>query len=61
MALSIATIAMPAGIGGAVMVTPFFMLVSKLDPLLALGVGLAIEVWVSSLEHCLSCYQYLLF
>ena len=39
----IATIAMMAGIGGAVMFAPFFMLVLKLDPLLALGAGLVIE------------------
>lgn len=41
----IATIAMMAGIGGAVMFAPFFMLVLKLDPLLALGTGLTIEVF----------------
>ncbi len=44
-AVGIATIAMSAGIGGAVMFVPFFMLVLKLDPLLALGAGLAIEVF----------------
>jgi uncharacterized membrane protein YfcA len=44
-AVGIATIAMSAGIGGAVMLAPFFMLVLKLDPLLALGAGLAIEVF----------------
>ncbi|MFC2041947.1 sulfite exporter TauE/SafE family protein [Chloroflexota bacterium] len=44
-AVGIATIAMSAGIGGAVMFAPFFMLVLKLDPLLALGSGLAIEVF----------------
>jgi uncharacterized membrane protein YfcA len=44
-AVGIATIAMLAGIGGAVMFTPFFMLVLNLDPLIALGVGLAIEVF----------------
>ncbi len=43
-AVVIATIAMLAGIGGAVMFSPFFMLVLRLDPLIALGVGLAIEV-----------------
>ncbi|MFC2062555.1 sulfite exporter TauE/SafE family protein [Chloroflexota bacterium] len=44
-AVGIATIAMSAGIGGAVMFAPFFMLVLNLDPLLALGTGLAIEVF----------------
>ena len=44
-AVVIATIAMSAGIGGAVMFAPFFMLVLRLDPLLALGAGLAIEVF----------------
>ena len=39
----IATIAMMAGIGGAVLFAPFFMLVLKLDPLTALGAGLIIE------------------
>jgi len=39
----IATVAMMAGIGGAIMFAPFFMLVLKLDPLLALGAGLIIE------------------
>ncbi len=39
----IATIAMMAGIGGAVLFAPFFMLVLKLDPLIALGAGLIIE------------------
>ncbi|MEE8414096.1 MAG: sulfite exporter TauE/SafE family protein [Dehalococcoidales bacterium] len=42
-ATAIATIAMMAGIGGAIMFSPFFMLVLKLDPLLALGAGLVIE------------------
>ncbi len=41
--VSIATIAMMAGLGGAVLFAPFFMLVLRLDPLLALGVGLVIE------------------
>ncbi|MFC1979908.1 sulfite exporter TauE/SafE family protein [Chloroflexota bacterium] len=41
--IAIATIAMLAGIGGAVLFSPFFMLVLKLDPLIALGAGLAIE------------------
>jgi uncharacterized membrane protein YfcA len=36
---------MLAGIGGAVMFAPFFMLVLRLDPLIALGAGLAIEVF----------------
>jgi uncharacterized membrane protein YfcA len=44
-AVGIATIAMLAGIGGAVMFAPFFMFVLRLDPLLALGAGLAIEVF----------------
>ena len=39
----IATVAMMAGIGGAVLFAPFFMLVLKLDPLIALGAGLVIE------------------
>lgn len=42
-AMGIATIAMMAGIGGAVLFAPFFMLVLKLDPLIALGAGLVIE------------------
>jgi hypothetical protein len=44
-AVGIATIAMSAGIGGAVMFAPFFMLVLRLDPLIALGAGLVIEVF----------------
>ena len=44
-AVGIATIAMSAGIGGAVMFAPFFMLILRLDPLIALGAGLAIEVF----------------
>ncbi|MFC1969135.1 sulfite exporter TauE/SafE family protein [Chloroflexota bacterium] len=39
----IATIAIMAGIGGAVLFAPFFMLVLRLDPLIALGAGLVIE------------------
>ncbi len=39
----IATIAMMAGIGGAALFAPLFMLVLKLDPLIALGSGLVIE------------------
>ncbi len=42
-AMGIATIAMMAGIGGAILFAPFFMLVLKLDPLIALGAGLVIE------------------
>lgn len=42
-AIGIATIAMMAGIGGAILFAPFFMLVLKLDPLIALGAGLVIE------------------
>jgi uncharacterized membrane protein YfcA len=34
---------MMAGIGGAVLFAPFFMLVLRLDPLIALGSGLVIE------------------
>lgn len=41
----IATIAMMSGVGGAIFFSPFFMLVLKLDPLLALGSSLAIEVF----------------
>jgi uncharacterized membrane protein YfcA len=44
-AVGISTIAMLSGIGGAVMFAPFFMLVLRLDPLIALGAGLAIEVF----------------
>lgn len=42
-ATGIATIAMMAGIGGAILFAPFFMLVLRLDPLIALGTGLVIE------------------
>jgi len=42
-AVGIATIAMMAGIGGAIMFAPFFMLFLKLDPIIALGAGLIIE------------------
>jgi len=42
-ATGIATIAMMAGIGGAVLFAPFFMLALKLDPVVALGAGLVIE------------------
>jgi len=44
-AVGIATIAMTAGIGGAVMFAPFFLHVLRLDPLIALGAGLVIEVF----------------
>jgi len=44
-AVGIATIAMLAGIGGAVIFAPFFMIVLRLDPLIALGTGLVIEVF----------------
>ncbi len=44
-AVVIASIAMMAGIGGAVLFSPFFILVLKLDPLLALASGLAIEIF----------------
>lgn len=42
-AVVFATIAMMAGIGGAILFSPFFIIVLKLDPLLALGAGLTIE------------------
>jgi uncharacterized membrane protein YfcA len=41
--IGVATIAMMAGIGGAVLFAPFFMLVLRLDPLVTLGAGLVIE------------------
>ncbi len=44
-ALVIATMAMLAGIGGALLFSPFFMLVLGLDPRLALAAGLFIEVF----------------
>jgi uncharacterized membrane protein YfcA len=44
-AVVIASIAMMAGIGGAVLFSPFFILVLRLDPLLALASGLAIEIF----------------
>ncbi|MFC2038481.1 sulfite exporter TauE/SafE family protein [Chloroflexota bacterium] len=44
-AVCIATIAMMAGIGGAILFAPFFMLVLRLGPLTALGAGLVIEVF----------------
>ena len=44
-AVVIATIAMMAGIGGAVLFSPFFILVLRLDPLIALASGLAIEIF----------------
>jgi hypothetical protein len=43
--ICIATMAMMSGIGGAIFFSPFFMLVLKLDPILALGSSLAIEVF----------------
>ena len=43
--VGIATIVISAVIGGAVLFAPFFMLVLRLDPLLALAAGLAIEVF----------------
>lgn len=39
----VATIAMMAGIGGAVLFAPLFMLVLRLEPHVALGAGLVIE------------------
>ncbi len=42
-AVAIASTAMMAGIGGAALFAPFFMLVLKLEPLVALGAGLVIE------------------
>ena len=44
-AVVIASIAMMAGIGGAVLFSPFFILVLRLDPLLALASGLVIEIF----------------
>jgi len=44
-AVVIASIAMMAGIGGAVLFSPFFILVLRLDPLLALASGLLIEIF----------------
>ena len=44
-AVVIASIAMMAGIGGAVLFSPFFILVLRLDPLIALASGLAIEIF----------------
>ena len=41
----IATIAMMSGIGGAVLFSPFFMIVLKLEPVLAFTSGLIIEVF----------------
>ncbi len=44
-AVAIATVAVMSGIGDAVPFSPFFILVLRLDPLLALASGLAIEVF----------------
>jgi len=41
----IATIAMMSGIGGALLFSPFFILVLKLDPITAIATGLAIEMF----------------
>ena len=41
--IAIATVAMMAGIGGAALFAPFFMLVLRLEPRIALGAGLVIE------------------
>lgn len=41
----IATIAMTFGIGGAIMFSPFFILVLKLDPVLAIAASLFIEMF----------------
>ncbi len=42
-AILISSIAMMSGIGGAIMFTPFFIIVMKLEPAFALGAGLIIE------------------
>lgn len=42
-AVVFATVAMMAGIGGAVLFSPFFIIVLKIEPLLALSAGLVIE------------------
>jgi uncharacterized membrane protein YfcA len=42
--VAISTVAMMAGIGGAILYAPFFMLVLKMEPLMALAAGLVIEV-----------------
>lgn len=44
-ALAISAIAMMSGIGGAVLFSPFFILVLKLDPLHAITLGLIVEVF----------------
>lgn len=41
----IATIAMMSGIGGALLFSPFFILILKLDPITAIATGLAIEMF----------------
>jgi len=41
----IATIAMSSGIGGAVFFSPLFMLVLKLDPVVAIGTALITELF----------------
>jgi len=41
----IATIAMMAGIGGAILFSPIFMLILKLDPITAVSAGLLMEVF----------------
>ena len=43
--ICVATIAMFIGIGGAIMFSPFFMLVLNLEPVLAMGAGLTIEIF----------------
>ncbi len=42
-ALVFASIAMMAGIGGAILFSPFFIIILKIDPLVALASGLVIE------------------
>lgn len=43
--IAIATIAMSSGIGGAVFFSPLFMLVLKLDPIVAVGTALITELF----------------
>ena len=43
--ICVATIAMFIGIGGAIMFSPFFMLALNLEPVLAMGAGLTIEIF----------------
>jgi len=45
LAIVIATIAMSSGIGGAVFFSPILMLALKLDPIVAVGIALSIELF----------------